>query len=173
MLTSEHSTNPTQGFRDIEANAYGHQQVSYLDRPNFSQPLSHRGHAGEMSSPLMQQAMHNPKLYPDNTLPHHQEHTTPIRSMSGEVLSASDFTHNNMVPFFGGNVQQNVSPHARASTLELHTGISTVKQHKETRSPFFSPAQGNTHIHGSPALPEELIEGRFELSKYKQGLPIF
>ena len=117
----------------------------------------------------MHQAMHNPKLYPDNMLPNHQAQTNPIRSLSGETLSASDFTHNNMVPFFGGNVQQNVNPHAAASTLELHTGVSTVQQHKETRSPFFSPAKGNTHIHGSPALPEELIEDRFELSRYKQG----
>ena len=176
------TTNHTQlpPFRDMHTAPHtASTPLSYLDRPNFSQPLSHRGHQGAQyegatdptmaSSSLMHKAMHNPKLYPDNTVPNHQAQTTPIRSMSGEVLSASDFTHNNMVPFFGGNVQQNVSPHAAASTLELHTGVSTVLQHKETRSPFFSPAKGNTHIHGSPALPEELIEGRYELSKYKQG----
>lgn len=173
---SGHNTPQLPSFRDLHAESAGHQPLSYLDRPDFSQPLSHRGHLGTdvgdgnaPSSSLMHHAMHNPKLYPDNMLPNHPVQTAPIRSLSGESLSTSDFTHNNMVPFFGGHVHQNVNPHAAASTLELHTGVSTVQQHKETRSPFFSPAKGNTHIHGSPALPEKLIEDRFELSRYKQG----
>lgn len=173
-------TNDTQPqlppFRDMNMQGGGNAPLSYLDRPDFSQPLSHRGSDSTAFMPnelpsnsLMQQARQNPKLYPDNQMPSHQAQSTPIRSLSGEILNASDFVHNNMVPFFGGNVQQNLSPHAGASMLELHTGVSTVQQHKETRSPFFSPTKGNTYVHGAPNMPEEMRTSRFEQSKYKQG----
>ena len=174
-------------FRDMRTDS--HQPISYLDRPNFSQPLSHRGNEGNQDNAttngnsagicgnvnqgtvasLMQQAMYNPKLYTNTEMPAHTARTDTIKSLSGETISQDEFVHNNMVPFFGGSVLQNVNPHASASKLEAHTGISTVQQHKETRSPFFSPAKGNTHIHGAPTMPEELFNNRFETSKYKQG----
>ena len=180
LNTPNNGSDRTQPFRDARTDSY--QPISYLDRPNFSTPLSHRGSESKSSSAdvcgnatrgavssLMKQAMHNPKLYPETPMPERNAYAANIQSLSGESLSPEEFVHNNMVPFFGGSVLQNVNPHASASRLEAHTGISTVQQHKDTRSPFFSPTKGNTYVHGSPALPEELFDTRFETSKYKQG----
>ena len=40
--------------------------------------------------------------------------------LTGTVIE--DFTHNNMVPFFGDSVRQNVYEYANQSILESHTG---------------------------------------------------
>jgi hypothetical protein len=193
-------------FRDLATHAnHTPQPVAYLDRPDFGNPLSHRGDSsnrggGNSSSSnssmmigdgnggslntaadMRYAGRMNPKLYPDNTVPPSMSLSQRPggdgdsggvhQSLSGQTLSASQFTHNNMMPFYGSNVQQNLNPHAGAMRLEVHTGVSAVRQHKETRSPFFSPTKGHTHVHGTPNMSEEMRTTRFEesKSKFRQG----
>lgn len=161
-------------------------QVQYVERPSFTPSLSRRGgdttayttssfasavpdaHAPTQTH-FLQHAQNNPRLFPDHKLPQRPNPNATFKSMSGETLYASEFTHNNMVPFFGGNVHQNVSPHAGAMRLEMHTGVSPVQSHKEPIAPLFSPSDDVTYVHGTPSMTNEMRETRFYESKYKQN----
>ena len=45
-----------------------------------------------------------------------------ISPMSGQKMLKEDFGHQNMVPFFGSNIKQNLSEHSTQTMLENHTG---------------------------------------------------
>lgn len=61
-----------------------------------------------------------------NTLP-----VSKVKSLTGEYIDPNDFTHNNMVPFFGGNVKQNMDEQSSRSILENYTGVSDIFKNKE------------------------------------------
>ena len=44
--------------------------------------------------------------------------------LSGESMNLESFTHNNMEPFFGGTIKQNVDTSAGHRNLEMHTGMN-------------------------------------------------
>lgn len=43
--------------------------------------------------------------------------------LSGEILDKTNFVHNNMVPFFGGSVKQNIDLDKKNTLLEMYTGV--------------------------------------------------
>jgi hypothetical protein len=45
-----------------------------------------------------------------------------VSSLSGQAIQSDQFTHNNMVPFFGGRVKQNMKASANNSLLDSYTG---------------------------------------------------
>ena len=45
-----------------------------------------------------------------------------VSPLSGQRMPANEFTHNNMQPFFGGRMKQNVAPETNASILDSYTG---------------------------------------------------
>ncbi len=61
--------------------------------------------------------------------------------LTGEMIAAEDFTHNNMVPFFGGRVRQNVNVEANTSRLDDYTGAGTVQIAKREIEPMFDTAR--------------------------------
>jgi hypothetical protein len=74
-------------------------------------------------------------------------------------------THNNMVPFFGGSVRQNMDIDNRmmADKLETFTGQSKLDQnHKVETTPLFAPIQQNL---------DQIVEPR-ELDRYVSSLQI-
>jgi len=60
-------------------------------------------------------------------------------SLTGEPIKQNDFRHNNMVPFFGGRVTQNVDENANSTMVENFTGNLTTYQNKQELKPLFSP----------------------------------
>ena len=98
-----------------------------------------------------------------------QPNATTVRTMSGETVPASQFVHNNMVPFFGGTVKQNVSANGFASVVERHTGVSAVEQRKEPVAAMFAPEKNVGYVHGAPSVPEDLRNIRYNPSNYRQG----
>ena len=84
-------------------------------------------------------------------------------SLTGEKMNTSDFTHNNMVPFFGSRVKQNMDIHANDNILETFTGVRTYDIKKEEIAPLFKPTENITNIHGSK-VPEN--RDRYIESKY-------
>lgn len=60
-----------------------------------------------------------------------------ISSLTGKRVSAAEFTHNNMTPFFGGSVKQNVGAQANTGILDSYTGsgINQIKK-KEVETMF-------------------------------------
>ncbi len=75
---------------------------------------------------------------------------TIVSSLTGLEMKTGDFTHNNMVPFFGGSLKQNVDSHANSARLESFTGVQNHRQRKEEIKPMFNPTKGISHVHGTP-----------------------
>ena len=58
-------------------------------------------------------------------------------SLSGQVIPSSEFKHNNMVPFYGGRVKQNMRANANTSVLDNFTGAGNTQiAKKEVESMF-------------------------------------
>ena len=71
-----------------------------------------------------------------------------IRSLTGSFIEKENFTHNNMVPFFGSSVRQNVEPFANSTVLMNQNGTNDLyKQKKETKS-FYDQCQDLGNING-------------------------
>jgi hypothetical protein len=69
-----------------------------------------------------------------------------VSSLTGQIIRSSEFTHNNMVPFYGGSVKQNMRASANNSLLDTYTGAGytqIAKKEVETmfdyQRPFGNP----------------------------------
>lgn len=80
-----------------------------------------------------------------------------------------DDRHNNMVPFFGGSVKQNMNFDVHEQKLEAFTGVGDIIQrNKEEVGPFFELRRENTF--GTPNMPDELRNERFFQSNLKTNI---
>ena len=61
--------------------------------------------------------------------------------LSGQTINADQFRHNNMQPFYGGSVKQNMAPSVNTSRLDTFTGAGTTQIQKQEISPMFNYAQ--------------------------------
>jgi hypothetical protein len=108
--------------------------------------------------------------YADNENDYTQESASmyPHRADAAVVYTDPN-THNNMVPFFGSNATQNMSPDAHATTLENFTGTGEIMdKHKSETETMFAPRPEN--IFGTPAVPEEYRKNRYVQSNLKTSL---
>lgn len=78
-----------------------------------------------------------------------------------------DLNHNNMVPFFGSNVKQNVETFSNTALLDSHTGNTSVFAHKKEMGQLFSKMPEN--IYGTPIFTTEISTDRFISSQFKQN----
>jgi len=70
-----------------------------------------------------------------------------ISPLSGQKVSNGEFKHNNMVPFFGGRVKQNMRATANTDRLDSYTGagVNQIKKQevenmfKDAQAPFGNP----------------------------------
>ena len=60
-----------------------------------------------------------------------------VSGLSGQTIKANDFKHNNMQPFFGGSVKQNMASTANTSRLDTFTGAGTTQIQKQEIAPMF------------------------------------
>lgn len=71
-----------------------------------------------------------------------------IVSLSGGYIRRDDFKHNNMVPFYGGSVRQNMNDKSNRTLLENFTGIKDIQKNKcETKS-FYDLTKDVTNVNG-------------------------
>jgi hypothetical protein len=61
--------------------------------------------------------------------------------LTGNKIPSSDYTHNNMVPFFGGRVRQNVAPQTNSGILDSFTGAGTTQIAKREVETMFDTAR--------------------------------
>ena len=73
-------------------------------------------------------------------------------SLTGEPINQEKFVHNNMVPFFGGSIKQNVDENASRGKLENFTGAIDNYQEKKEISPLFKPQCNISNPYGSQSL---------------------
>ena len=71
-----------------------------------------------------------------------------IKSMNGTYIEKDNFTHNNMIPFFGGSIRQNTEPFANSSVLLNHNGTDDLYKTKTEVKSFFEQCQDVGNVNG-------------------------
>ncbi len=64
-----------------------------------------------------------------------------VSPLTGQRMPSSEFKHNNMVPFFGGRVKQNVAANTNSSLLDSFTGSGIDQIKKKEVETMFNTAQ--------------------------------
>ncbi len=87
-----------------------------------------------------------------------------IKSLSGDYIDAEQFTHNNMVPFFGGNVKQNIGEGASKTILENYTGVGDLFQNKKEQASMYDQSKDFGFVNGmdnkDDFYRERMVESR-------------
>ena len=73
-------------------------------------------------------------------------------SLTGDNIDPTKFTHNNMVPFFGGNVRQNLDEFSTRGIFENFTGTQDSYQKKQEQGLFFQPQKNMSNVYGTGNL---------------------
>jgi hypothetical protein len=72
-------------------------------------------------------------------------------SLSGEEVNKDYFAHNNMVPFFGGNLKsKNIDATSNEATLDNYVGSGSTYMNKKEQAPLFNPGENYQYAHGAP-----------------------
>jgi len=79
--------------------------------------------------------------------PNYLSGETVVSPLSGQVMSTKDFVHNNMQPFYGGRVKQNMNIETNVSILDSYNGTGSTQIAKRevesmfdsNKSPFGNP----------------------------------
>jgi len=108
--------------------------------------------------------------YPKNKNDHDSD--IFISKLSGKKISANEFTHNNMSPFFGSNVRQNTYEYANQPILELYTGSDKLNTNKKEIEPMFKPSHNISNIHGTANNTSKLLEHYYPSQKKTNETPI-
>ena len=132
---------------------YENKNNDIIDVPNIEKNLAHK----HFSSAIKQT---------DNIIS--KNHRDIKSNLSGEIIE--EFTHNNMTPFFGGNVKQNINPTTNEQILEKHTGESKFKFTKTEQNPFFKLNKESTT--GTPNVLENHLERYVPSLKKTNEFPI-
>jgi hypothetical protein len=101
--------------------------------------------------------------------PNYMEDNMVTSGLSGQKISSSDFTHNNMVPFFGGRVRQNVGPQTNSGILDSYTGSGVTQIKKKEVETMFNTSQTPF---GNPFGLEsatEFLNDRIDLPRNRAG----
>lgn len=79
-------------------------------------------------------------------------------------------THNNMEPFFGGSIKQNMDPYAHETSLGINTGRDPTYRNKQEVGSFVAMEKQN--VFGTQ-VPNDRQESRYIVSDYQQGVKPF
>lgn len=95
-----------------------------------------------------------------------------VLSLSGEYVDSSSMIHNNMKPFFGGTVKQNVDEFANQKVIENFTGNDVNYRKKCEIQPLFEPQTNITNPYGSSNLAGYQMERYVVSNKRNNELPV-
>jgi len=68
--------------------------------------------------------------------------------LSGVELPKEEFTHNNMVPFFGGSIKQSLNENASSTILSNYTGVNPLQFSKQEVETFSDQTPDNGNVYG-------------------------
>ena len=131
------------------------------DRTNIH--LNNFKKSKEIESKIMNQKYQNKT----NVLKNVQSKHYYDSKLSGESMTTTEFTHNNMVPFFGGNVKQNMNLDQTNVKLEHFTGINDVVIEKKDNICFGDNFE-NTLNNNNKGYLTEL--DRMEVSNFQNNV---
>lgn len=86
----------------------------------------------------------------------------PVNSVSGDA-----FTHNNMAPYFGSSLKQNVETFATSTILGKLSGVDNLYKNKNEVQ--VNPQNGKENIYGNPAFTAVVSTDRYIPSRFRQG----
>jgi hypothetical protein len=76
-------------------------------------------------------------------------------SMTGQNVDSTYFQHNNMVPFFGGNLRtRHLDNNSNESILDNYNGTGSQIVHKKEQAPMFSPHTNLQWANGMPSYSD-------------------
>lgn len=96
------------------------------------------------------------KYYLQSTYENQVENDDSIHtSLTGDPMTKSEMTHNNMVPFFGSKVKGTTYDYNRhEGQLDMMQGAGSQHFHKKEQAPLFEPKQNMSWAHGTPNTSE-------------------
>lgn len=71
-----------------------------------------------------------------------------ISPLSGQRIPSIEYKHNNMQPFFGGRMKQNIAPQSNTSVLDMYNGTGSTQMKKREVENMFETSRapyGNPH----------------------------
>jgi len=87
----------------------------------------------------------------DTTMPSNAPVSNTYYSLTGEKVDGSYYTHNNMVPYFGGSIRsRNVDVNSNESVLDNMMGAGSQTIIKKEQAPLFTPSENYQWAHGAP-----------------------
>ena len=89
-------------------------------------------------------------------------------SLTGDPINPNTFTHNNMTPFFGGNVRQNVDEFSTRSIFENFTGTQDTYQKKQEQGLLFEPQKNMANVYGTGSLDGFMLD-RYYVSNIRSN----
>jgi hypothetical protein len=95
-----------------------------------------------------------------------------LSSLTGQRIRSNEFTHNNMVPFYGGSVKQNMRATANNSLLDTYTGAGytqIAKKEVETMFDYQRPFGNPFGLESS----SDFIESRINTPVARNGERLF
>ncbi len=95
-----------------------------------------------------------------------------IRSMTGELIDSSKFHHNNMVPFYGGSVKQNMDDKSNKVLLESFTGVSDLYKKKQEVESFYDRTKDMTNINGMQSMNDFYMDRIVPPTKRNNEFPL-
>lgn len=76
-----------------------------------------------------------------------------VSPLTGQTIPIEQFTHNNMVPFYGGSVKQSVDMDSHRTILGKHTGLDDNNRRKTEVKSFFDVSHhGGGQVNGHNAV---------------------
>ena len=95
-----------------------------------------------------------------------------VSPLSGERIPVENFSHNNMVPFFGSKITQNMSDEQNQQRLESFTGNYKNFKSKSEIPTMFQPKQEMSQVYGTQVHNNDLFQRYIASSKKTNELPI-
>jgi hypothetical protein len=89
-------------------------------------------------------------------------------SLSGDPINPDNFTHNNQVPFFGGNVKQNLDEFSTRGIFENFTGTQDNYQKKQEQTLLFQPQKNMGNVYGTGNLDGYMLD-RYYVSNIRSN----
>ena len=91
-----------------------------------------------------------------------------VSPLTGQPINSDQFTHNNMTPFFGSRVRQNIDLNKSNATLSNHTGIENFTINKREQQPLFEPTKDVNIQYGTQNTNSD-VQSRINTTQYRRN----
>ena len=101
--------------------------------------------------------------------PNYGEGKTIYSELTGQRVEADKFTHNNMTPFFGGRVKQNVAPQANSAILDSFSGSGRLQIGKKEVETMFESSRSPYGVPFGLESSSDFIQSRINDPRSRAG----